>query len=540
MDLAPGVVLVAGEDGPFVLFGKERDYAKRNFLYLDKKIDIWNGGTRAQAELLGIKRNVLRPQFVVQITTDTAPPVLSKQDTSGGCQWSYNNPRSNRDRLNFATVSKAPLLMVGSAGSESNELLVVTNYGVAALSSDRLRPSAIMFKRDTGEMLVCPWNEKMRDYDIPASARGHGIIKGPVDGKPSITTKIGPSTVVLATEYPGSKFTATLTVDKTQQGFKGPYILAYEVPDFYSASLGLPTYVEDTPASAPRAAKRYYKPDNGFPAAWQLRLNPPITEEYGLGPNGPAMGEAVIHCTLWKFGDTVYGNGGYSYSDCGLQKSGQIEGTIAGNKMSLTMTGSLNMQLDGPAPSATSGCKGTAIVSDSITGRSIVTATGKLNPLAANKREFTLSPGNNTSSTGSARDRFLSQIDLIPPNTEYWNAICALPGNYGSESILQNTIRLVKEEQNSPDSGREVLYRCGDLAHMQYCAWLESANSRGKNHPITLAHAEIAEKLYKRILESKRSRSQHHLKNYIKMLTATGKVSEAKSVEEEMKKLPKD
>lgn len=539
VELTPGSVLVAEENGPLVVFGKERDQTRRNFLYLDKRIEVWNGGTRACATLLGVKRNVARPQYVVQISTETTRPVLNKQDTSGPCDWSYNNPCSGRDSLNFSTVSKSPLLMVGSA-SQTTDLLIVTNYGVAAIKSDELRPRAIKFKKKTGEVLVCPWNEKLGDYDIPQSARGHGMINGPVEGNSSIKTRIGPASVILNKAYPGSRFTATLSIDGSEASFKGPIIVAYEVPDFYSASLGMPTYVEENQVNSPKTVTRYYKPDANFPASWELRLNPPIMEEFGLGPHGPAMGEAVIQCSLWKFGDKIYGNGGYSYSDCGLQKGGQIEGSITDNKMSLRMTGSLDMQLDGPAPSSTSGCKGIAIVSDKInSGRAFATATKTSANQSGNRRAFTLSPSN-LQSTNKARDAFLSQIDLIPPNTEYWNAICALPGNYGSQSILQDTVRLVKSEQPPGINKYELWSRWGSLAHMQYCAWLESANSRGKNHPITLAHADIADKLYERILEARYSRSEHHLRNYIKILEANGRSGEARAVQEQIKKLPKD
>lgn len=540
-ELAPGVSVMADQHGPGVLFGAQPNVSPRNFLYLDKKIEIWSRGTRAKAELLGVKRNVLRPQYVIQVTSESSgAPQLSTQPAGGKCDWNYNNPASTRDKLNFATVSRDPFLMIGSR-SDTEDIMVVTNYGVAAVSGGSLRPSAIKFQKKTGEILVCPWNEKLRDYDIPNSARGHGIIRGPVEGRSSLTVNIGPSKVVIAKEYPKHKFTADITVEKAQSAPREAIILNYEVPDFYSASLGMPTYVEPTASNAaPKLVQRFYKPDAGFPATWRLKLNPPIVAEFGMGPNGLAMGEVAIICTLWKFGDKVYGSGGYRYSDCGLFKGGQIEGTITGNKMSMRMAGTLDLQLEGTALTAI-GSKGNAVVSDSVSGstvepQSISTPANQSYNRSGNKREFALIPDN--TEDNKEVNKFLSDIALIPPGTEYWNALCALPGNYGSGSILTNTLRLVQAERSYGWSGYRTIDKCGDLAHMQYCAWLESANSRGKNHAITLAHAEIAEKLYKRVLDAKQSRSQHQLRNYSKMLKANGKLNEAKFVDQQIRKLP--
>lgn len=91
--------------------------------------------------------------------------------------------------------------------------------------------------------------------------------------------------------------------------------------------------------------------NESFPKRWSLSLEPPIMTEYGLGPNGPAMGKARIECTLTKNADAISGTGGYVYSDCGLYRGGKVKGVLLKNKLKLEMRGDLELDLTGTATS---------------------------------------------------------------------------------------------------------------------------------------------------------------------------------------------
>lgn len=544
LPLGPHVHIEVDNEGPTVVFGKTEDYQNRNYLYLSKKIELWDAGVKYKAEFLGLKKAVLRPQSVIRLSSENCPePVLKTTEGSGNWNWNFNNPASNRDGgMNFARVSTEPFLSVGST-AQGAEILVVSNFGIAVMNSSGLQSKAIKFKKTNGETIICPYNEKTKGYDIPKPAQGHGAIAGPVPGTVSEQSKIGPATVILSKKYPGAKTLATVKVNNAEKN-SGPFIFDYQVPDFYSASLGTPVY-HDEPAAQSAASTQavaasqsvaatptYYAPDKDFPETWKLRLNPPILEEFGLTTSGPSKSEAIVECTLWKFGEHLFGYGGYSYSDSGQYKGGNIEGTLKNGKLSLRMTGILNMQLDATVPtSSLSVIKGRALVADDISAGGV--QAGK----SANNRDFALEQDNSPAKI-KEHEKFLASIKQIPPGKKYWNALCVLPSTSGTGGIIQQSIQLSNLEQSAGESSKRTMDKVGELAHSHYCAWLETKNAWGKNHQVTLAHETIAERLYNRMLSAKDRSYDPYYSEYINLLKANGKSAEAKAIAAQMKTFP--
>ncbi|MBY0357971.1 MAG: hypothetical protein K2W82_08220 [Candidatus Obscuribacterales bacterium] len=263
---------------------------------------------------------------------------------------------------------------------------------------------------------------------------------------------------------------------------------------------------------------RFLAPDAGFAEYWKFELNPPIMVEYGMGPNGAAMGKANIECRLWKFGDLLFGSGGYTYSDCGLYKGGSIEGHLKGGKLTLKMSGSLNLEFDAVASSSVGPFQGQIILKDQGT--------------SSNRQAVFLQ------SAASEDPRALSwrsKMRSIPFNKNYWNALTVSPGIHGKPSpyelcLVSQTLELVNAEAKYAKNSEQVLREVEELASLHFSGWKITREDFGMNNLACMAHASIADALYRRLLANQAAPKQYVVKNYVEFLLASGRNAEAQSV----------
>ncbi|MBX9666163.1 MAG: hypothetical protein K2X93_01035 [Candidatus Obscuribacterales bacterium] len=498
-----GIALSADERTPLLLFKSSNSTEIPPTLEVSKETTVWNNGRTTRFQLLGLRNDVESHSraYAVSIETFPSPTPKFSNTASGSYSWSYNNSTSLHDGTTFKVISTNPLLVIGSDSGlgSSNDYTVVTNFGIRAVKGKALNPKAIRFKKNSGEEILCPWKESISYYDIPESAKGHGTIRGPAPGTSTCATSIGPAKIVLSRTYPGKGLTDVSLNVAPGALYHGPFILSYTVPDFYSASIGIPTYIPPG-SQPPMKYVRHAAHDADFRETWALELNPPIMVEYGMGADGPATGAARISFQIWKFGDKLYGSGGYSYSDCGLRGGGWLEGEINDGVVSIKMTGQPNMTLIS-----------TLVTRDEIRGTAKILgdAPGFGPQSSSSSRTFVLKASNSgddgtftrSSSESNSKGRF-SDLERKGANKDYWDALTTAPGTYGRNSLALETERLIQAESVPSSSKYSLDGKLRSLAHMQYCAWLSHKSKLGLNHPITVANGKVAEVLFQRVLSS--------------------------------------
>ncbi len=500
-----GITLSADERTPLVVFKTSRTRELPPTLELSKETTVWNNGKTTKLQLLGLRNDVesANKAYAVSIETTPAPAPKFNNSASGSYSWSYNNSTSLQDGTTFKVISTNPLLVVGSDSRQgsSNDVTLITNFGIKTVNGKALSPKAIRFKKNSGEEILCPWKESISYYDIPDSAKGHGTIRGPAPGSSTCETSIGPAKVVLSKTYPGNGLTNVSMNIPSRAASSGPLILNYTLPDFYSASIGLPTYI--SPGSQPQSNYvRHPAHDANFRETWSLELNPPIMVDHGMGADGPVTGAARISLQLWKFGDKLYGSGGYSYSDCGLRGGGWLEGDIKNGVVTIRMSGQPNMTLTSNLVTRDE-IRGTArIVGDSPVG-------GFGTQSSSSSRTFVLKAYNSSdegtfirpTSESNSKGKF-SDLERKAANKAYWDALTTAPGAYARYSLALETERLIQAESVPSASNYALDGRLRSLAHMQYCAWLSHKSKLGLNHPITVANGKCAEVLFQRVLSN--------------------------------------
>ena len=516
LQLGKGVKLGADGKGPFVVFGDYRKFRPRNWIDLSQSITLWQNGVQTKLDLLGMQRGVGKHAFAIRMVSKHAQkPQFSQKEIKGKYSWNYNHPTSFRDRMTAKTISKKPLFFIGSSsGTRNPNYLIVTNYGIAEIPKNKLKPKAIYFKLDSGKKIVCPINKYLTGYDVPEYARGNGIIGSPVNGSSRAQVNVGLASVSFEHKFPGVCDLVSLKINENKT-FDGPMILDYVFPDFAAASRGMATYVDQSSSSIARKYV-FQKPDQDFSGNWEIKLEPPIKEEFGLGPNGLAIGTAHTVCTIWKYGDLLLGTGGYRYSDCGLYKGGTISGETSSSKLNLEMKGSLNLSLQSTGKNEEGYYKGVA----NIESRGRVT-----------KRSFVLVPAKNLYRYRVKKSTLRQKISKIPEGKSYWNAITVYPGVGGRGSIVNKTLKLAQAEAKYGEYSREVSRATGELAHLQYYQWLSARNFWGANHFVTLACKDVVAACYKKLLEGYSEPSLGSLKIYKKYLEMVGRHKDALALE---------
>jgi len=504
--IGPNLTMGADDRSPFLLFSAP----DQGPIELSNEATLWDDGTETHFEVLGVRNDVESggTAFAVRVTSKKAATPKIGECAKGSYAWSYNDPTSLKDGMTYSTISQNPLAIVGS--SPQNQLVVVTNYGTAKLNGSELAP------RSSG---------------------------GGSEGVMTALGSAGPAHVRVSRDYGGRIVNAQRRTDleikvSNAGAYKGPIILNYKLPHFSQAASGLKVYVP--PSAVPAGAiKRYDKSDDDVPKYWKLTMEPPILVEHGLGPQGVLTGPADISLELWKFGNQLYGTGGYTYSDTMSQAGGLCDGELKDGKFNLKLVGAPNLFLSATSVSKNE-IKGSAKVSGSIAG-------GGYAPQPEGDRAFILTVSEPAPEPFGMNERpkMEAQLNSIPAGIKYWNALAVTPGGWSRSSLIIDTTRLMEAEQQServPAGSRNygLESAVSALAHDHYCAWKSSVHQRGLNHPITKAHEALAEQLYRRMIAGEprdaiRS-NEHSMQKFCEILRETNREKDAIAIEEQLKK----
>lgn len=473
IEITPNLHIDAGRDGPAAHINDKYSVPIKN------RVQVWDSGKLCTIECLGLRRDIENkdgPVFAVRVRSQEAPaPVIAaNKSASGTFAWEDGHPTNITTRGSetiYSVVSHDPLLAVGM--DDSGRATVVTNFGISEIDAAEL-------------------------YKITE-------VKGSTTAK--VETDIGPAHVTLARMQPSGKTSASITVSDPTS-YKGTIICDIETPDRYSSALGMATYINPNSPQPPDLSA-FQKPDPSFAKSWELQLDPPIKSERGTSPNASTTeGPAHLHAMLWKLGDRIYGYSGYNFSGTSTPAGGRVEGTLQDGKLTLRVMGEPNMKLES-----------TWVGADEISGNASVWGypAGASSSPPERYHKFKLIKKNDDE--GREEDKLCAEIDMLPPNLEYWDAITCAPSESYRTSLVAETVRLMRDDQTAGQESKNSLNAASSLAHTQYTAWLSSRNFWGENHPITQANKRIAETLYKRVLRSDPLDYEYAMEDYIKMLT---------------------
>lgn len=547
IQLSANVTLNADEKAPFLVLTSANKQSA-NELELSREATIWDSGVEFTLVVLGKQDSGAdgAQAYAVQIDKKKAARPSIAQSAKSSFKRSDDHFVSMQKGWNFYPLSHTPLVIVGL--SRNDDVSVITNFGSSSVGNQLLLPKAIYFMKADGKTIQVPFNEKKGDYDIPEDQKSRGTSRGAVAGPSSATVKCGPAEIIVTrTHYSRDEVMSfgeynKNSVDVNIQNFddyKGPILVSYKLPDQATATKGLNVFIAPPPV-AQKSFESYSKPDSDFKEYWTLTLSPPIVVEYGLGPQGVLTDAADFHFQLWKFGNRIFGEAGYEYSDTTSWARGIVDGTIENGELKLNIVGSPSLSLSSKSVN-TDSITGTAKVSGKIPG-------GGYAPQPKEAvRSFTLKTEEKPPTMWHYYDTFKvtsEQLASIPPNTKFWNALAATPGDASRESVVRETIRLLKAEEQerdhvspmSPDYF-EVNSQISALARVHYSAWESASAQRGPSHPITKAHAELAENLYMQLLNAPGSRlsaNDYVVKDLVALLQGTNRTADAKRIEDQV------